>query len=85
MRRIPIKKEHPPVTFMFSKNIPKDDYNTCKIGQLNHSVVKIDVFYVFPGSTRIYFQKSISSKFSGTTVGLSSLLNFKKGSREILT
>lgn len=85
MRKIPIKSAHPHATFMFAENIPKNDYNVCKIGQLNHMEIRIDAIDVFPVSNPIHLQTSVSSRFSGTTVGLPSLLNLEKGARQILT
>ena len=66
---------------MFAENSPKNDYNASKIGPLNHLEIKIESVDVFPDSTPMHLQTSISSRSSSTTACLSSLLKLKKGVR----
>ena len=56
-----------------------------KIGQLNHLEIKIGSIDVFPDSTAMHLQTSLSSSSSSTTGGLSSLLKLKKGVRIMIT
>ena len=70
---------------MFAANYPKDDYNAGKIGQFNHLEIRIESIDVFPDSTPMHLQTSLSSKSSSTTTGLSSLLKLKKGVRVMIT
>ena len=85
MRKIPIKNAHPDATLLFAENSPKDNFNASKIGQLNHLEIKIESIDVFPDSTPIHLQTSLSSRSSSTTASLSSLLKFKKGVRIMIT
>ena len=70
---------------MFAANYPKDDYNAGKIGQFNHLEIRIESIDVFPDSTPMHLQTSLSSRSSSTTAGLSSLLKLKKGVRIMIT
>ena len=85
MRKIPIENVHPDATLLFTENSLKDDYNASKIGQLNHLEIKIESIDVFPDSTPMHLQTSLSSRSSSTTAGLSSLLKLKKGVRIMIT
>ena len=51
---------------MFVENSPKNYYNACKIDQLNHFEVILDAT-VFPHSTPIHLQTSLSLESSSTT------------------
>ena len=70
MTKIAIKNAHPHVTSMFAEDSPKHDYSGYKIGQLNHSKVKIDDTDVFRDSTLIHLQTPVSSRSYSTTAGL---------------
>ena len=85
MRKTPIENVHPDATLLFGENVPKDDYNASKIGHLNHLEIKIESIDVFPDSTAMSLQTSLSSKSSSTTAGLSSLFKLKKGARIMIT
>ena len=74
MRKIPIKNVHPDANLLFAENSPKYYYNTSKMGQLNHLETKIESINIFPDSTTMLLQTSLSSRSSSTTAGLSSLL-----------
>ena len=78
MRKISIENVHPDAFLLFAENSPKDDYNASKIGQLNHLEIKIESIDVFPDSTPMHLQTSVSSRSSSTHVGLLSLLKLKK-------
>ena len=78
MRKIPIKNVHPDALFLFAENSPIDDYNANKIGQLNHLEIKIESIDVFPDSTPMHLQTSLSSRSSSTPAGLLSILKLKK-------
>ena len=78
MRKIPIENVHPDATSLFPENSPKDDYNASKIAQLNHLEIKIESIDVFPDSTPMHLQTSLSSRSSSTPAGLLSLLKLKK-------
>ena len=78
MRKTPIENVHPDATLLFAENFPKDDYNASKIGQWNHLEIKVGSIDVFPDSTAMHLQTSLSSTSSSTTAGLSSLLKLKK-------
>ena len=69
MRKIPIKNVHPDATLLFAENSPKDDYNASKIGQLNHLEIKLESADVFPDSTPMHLQTSLSSRSSIVTAG----------------
>ena len=69
MRKIPIENVDPDATLLFAENCPKDDYNASKIGQLNHLEIKIESIDVFPDSTPMHLQTSLSSRSSSTTAG----------------
>ena len=84
MRKIPTDNIHPDAS-LFAENFPKDDYNAIKISQLNHLEIKIGSIDVFPDSTAMHLQTSLSSTSSSTTAGLSSLLKLKKGVRIMIT
>ena len=85
MRKIPIENIHHDATLLFAENPPKDDFKASKIDQLNHLEFKIESIDVFPDSTLIHLQTSISSRSSSTTAGLSSLWKLKKGVPIIIT
>ena len=85
MRKIPIENVHPDATLLFTENSPKDNYNASKIGQLYHLEIKIESIDVFPDSTPMHLQTSLSSRSSNTTAGLSSLLKLEKGVRIMIT
>ena len=85
MRNIPTEDVHPDATLLFAENSPKGDYNASKIGQLNHLEIKIESIDVFPDSTPMHLQTSLSSRSSSTTAGLSSLLKLKKDVRIMIT
>ena len=70
---IPIENVHPDDTLLFAEKSPKGDYNASKIGQLNHPEIKIGSIDVFPDSTPMHLQTTLSSRSSSTTAGLSSL------------
>ena len=78
MRKTPIENGHPDATLLLAENSPKDDYNASKVGQLNHIEIKIESIDVFPDSTPMHLQTSLSSMSSSTTASLSSLLMLKK-------
>ena len=82
---IPIENVHPDDTLLFAEKSPKGDYNASKIGQLNHPEIKIGSIDVFPDSTPMHLQTTLSSRSSSTTAGLSSLLKLKKGVRIMIT
>ena len=67
MRKIPIENVHPDATLLSAENSLKDDYNASKIGQLNHLEIKIESIDVFPDSTPMRLQTSLSSRSSSTT------------------
>ena len=72
-------------TLLFAENYLKDDYNASKIGQLNNLEIKIGSIDVFPDSTTMHLQTSLSSRSCSTTAGLLSLLRLKKGVRLMIT
>ena len=78
MRKIPIQNVPPDVTLLFAENSPEDDYNASKIAHLNYLEIKIESIGVFPDSTPMHLQTSLSSRSSSTTADLSSLLKLKK-------
>ena len=85
MRKIHIENVHPDATLLFTENSPKDNYNASKIGQLCHLEIKIESIDVFPDSTSMHLQTSLSSRSSSTNAGLSSLMKLKKGVRIMIT
>ena len=85
MRKIPIKNVHPDANLLFAENSPKYYYNASKMGQLNHLETKIESINIFPDSTTMLLQTSLSSRSSSTTAGLSSLMKLKKGVRIMIT
>ena len=85
MRKIPIQNVPPDVTLLFAENSPEDDYNASKIAHLNYLEIKIESIGVFPDSTLMHLQTSLSSRFSRTTRGLSLLLKLKKAVRIMIT
>ena len=78
MRKIPIENVHPDAFFLFAENSPIDDYNANKIAQLNHLEIEIESIDVFPDSTPMHLQTSLSSRSSSTPAGLLSILKLKK-------
>ena len=85
MRKIPIENVNSDATLLFAENSLKDDYNASKISQLNHLEIKIESIDIFPDSTPMHLQTSLSSRSSSTTAGLPSLLKLKKGVRIMIT
>ena len=60
MKKMPIENLHPDATILFAENSPKDYYNASKTGQLNHLEIKIESIDVFPDSTAMHLQTSLS-------------------------
>ena len=85
MKKMPIENIHSNATLLFAGNSPKDDYKASKTDQLNHLEIKMESIDVFPDSTSMHLQTSVSSRSCSTTAGLSSLWKLKKGVRIIIT
>ena len=62
LRKIDLNSVPLDATVIFAKNKPKDEYNACKLNQLNHFKIKVKIIDLFPDTIPIHLQASLSSR-----------------------
>ena len=61
LRKIDLNSVPLDATVIFSENKLKDEYNACKLSQLNHFQIKVEAIDLFPDTKPIHLQTSLSS------------------------